>query len=113
MKQSTDDIRESKTTDIDDLDTAIISFAGAVRKETLALGVNDPSYEVQPLFSPFKAKLQTYINKQVTKGRLIELDLLEQLINRYGNLAVVPKGDLNLYKMQRLKELEQSYADQQ
>ena len=74
MKQSTDDIRESKTTDIDDLDTAIISFAGAVRKETLALGVNDPSYEVQPLFSPFKAKLQTLIDQEVKKAVISELD---------------------------------------
>ena len=62
-----------KTTDIDDLDTAIISFAGAVRKETLALGVNDPSYEVQPLFSPFKAKLQTLIDQEVKKARIDEL----------------------------------------
>jgi molybdopterin synthase catalytic subunit len=80
MKQSTDDIRESKTTDIDDLDTAIISFAGAVRKETLALGVNDPSYEVQPLFSPFKAKLQTLIDQEVKKARIDELNELNYQI---------------------------------
>lgn len=80
MKQSTDDIRESKTTDIDDLDTAIISFAGAVRKETLALGVNDPSYEVQPLFSPFKARLQTLIDQEVKKARIDELNELNYQI---------------------------------
>lgn len=57
-----------------------VSFAGAVRKETLALGVNDPSYEVQPLFSPFKAKLQTLIDQEVKKARIDELNELNYQI---------------------------------
>jgi hypothetical protein len=38
----------------EELDEILISMAGAVRKETLALGTADPSYEVQPIFNPAK-----------------------------------------------------------
>ncbi len=50
-------------------DKVLISFAGAIRREVLALGSNDPSYDVQPLFSPTKQALTSLIKELVEEAK--------------------------------------------
>ncbi len=47
-------------------------------------------------------RIQKRIDEASLKARLVELDLLEQAINRYGDMTV---AELNAYKLQRLDDI--------
>lgn len=49
----------------DELAKILISFAGEIRRETLALGSADPKYKVKPLFSPTATSIINLVDKEV------------------------------------------------
>lgn len=80
------------------LDEILIRFAGAIRREVLALESNDPSYDVQPLFSPAKQAITSLIKELVAEAKPKEVD-------SFYEKPIVDQFEQNL-----LKALEEAMA---